>query len=127
MAAKPKSKSKPKSQRQILDEFCEDLKRKAGSGDMEAALLEPEWKDGDAPGTEWLEYAEIGPYELMALKTTAALHAQAPPGAARISWSLAIEEGAKELAGGEASSREEAKEYAYVAYQAANGYLSRAH
>ena len=123
MAVKPT----PKTPRQILDEYCQDLRRDAGAVDMDGALLKPAWKFSDAPGTEWMEFARLGGFELMALKTTDELHAQAPPGAMRISWSLTNTDDEKELAGGEAESREEAKEYAYVAYQAAHGYLSRAH
>ena len=116
----------PKAQiitpRQVVEATCRELKEQAAEVDVKAALLDPKWQPDDGAGTEWVESARLGPYELMAMKTSAMLHSQAPEGAARISWSVTHEDEDDVLAYGEATTREEAKEFAYLIYQAAHGY-----
>jgi hypothetical protein len=113
----------PQTPRETLEAHRCLLKGKAGEPDMQKALLEPTWAVGEAPGTEVLEFAHLGVFTLYAAKTTDAQHKQAPKGAARISWSLVSEKANDLLAGGGAASMEDAKEYAYLAYQAAHGFI----
>ena len=70
-----------------------------------------------------MQYAHLGVFTLYAAKTTEAQHKQAPKGAARISWSLVSEQANDLVAGGGAATMEDAKEYAYLAYQAAHGFI----
>ena len=113
----------PQTPRETLEAHRRLLKDKAGEVDMKKALLEPIWAVGEAPGTEVLQLAHLGALTLYAAKTTDAQHRQAPKGAARISWSLVSEEPDELMAAGGAASIEEAKDYAYLAYQAAHGFI----
>jgi hypothetical protein len=113
----------PESPREILEANRRHLKSKAGEPDMAKAELIPIWKPGKAPGSEAMEQAELGDFTLYAAKTTEAMHKQAPPGAARISWSIASEVSDSIIGGGAAVNMTEAKEYAYLAYQAACGVI----
>lgn len=113
----------PQSPREVLEAHRRLLKETAGEPDMERALLEPTWAVGEAPGTEVMQFAHLGAFTLYAAKTTQAQHKQAPKGAARISWSLVSEEVNDVVAGGGAASIGDAKEYAYLAYQAAHGFI----
>ena len=114
---------KPQTPREILEAHRRLLKNKADGLDMAKASLEPRWAVGEAPGTEVMQYATLGDFTLYAAKTTEAQHKTAPKGAARISWSLVSAEANDVVAGGGAPSIEEAKDYAYLAYQAAHGYI----
>lgn len=113
----------PQSPREVLEAHRRLLKETAGGPDMEKALLEPIWAVGEAPGTEVMQFAQLGVFSLYAAKTTEAQHKQAPKGAARISWSLVSEKVNDVVAGGGAASIGDAKEYAYLAYQAAHGFI----
>jgi len=113
----------PQSPRETLEAHRRLLKGKAGEPDMKKALLKPTWAVGEAPGTELLQFAQLGHFSLYAAKTTEAQHKQAPKGAARISWSLVSEKINDVVAGGGAASMEDAQEYAYLAYQAAHGFI----
>ena len=113
----------PQTPREPLEAHRRILKGKAGEPDMKKALLEPTWAIGEAPGTEVMQYAHLGVFTLYAAKTTAAQHKPAPMGAARISWSLVSEQANDLVAGGGAATMEDAKEYAYLAYQAAHGFI----
>ena len=114
----------PQTPRETLEAHRRILKGKAGEPDMNKALLEPTWAVGEAPGTEVLQYAHLGVFTLYAAKTTEAQHKQAPKGAARISWNLMMSDQANDfVAGGGAATMEDAKEYAYLAYQAAHGFI----
>lgn len=109
--------------RQAVEATCRKMAADAEEIDMKAALLDPHWLPGEAPHTEWMEKAILGPYELMVLKTDMMLHSQhGPEGAVRISWSLAHDDEPAPITGGPATTKEEAKEFAYLAYQAVNGY-----
>ena len=113
----------PQTPRETLEAHRRILKGKAGKPDMTKALLEPTWAVGEAPGTEVMQYAHLGVFTLYAAKTTEAQHKQAPKGAARISWSLVSELADDLVAGGGAATMDDAKEYAYLAYQAAHGFI----
>ena len=113
----------PQTLRETLETHRRLLKSKAGGLDMAKALMEPSWAVGEAPGTEVLQHARLGDFTLYAAKTTQAQHKKAPRGAARISWNLVSEKANDVVAGGGAPSMEEAKEYAYLAYQAAHGFI----
>ncbi len=113
----------PRSPRETLEAHRRLLKGKAGEPDMKKALLEPTWAVGEAPGTEVLHFAHLGIFTLYAAKTTDALHKKAPKGAARISWSIVSEKSNDLVAGGGAATMEDAEEYAYLAYQAACGFI----
>ena len=113
----------PQTPRDTLEAHRRLLKSKAGEPDMAKALMEPTWVVGEALGTEVMQYAQLGNFTLYAAKTTEAQHKTAPKGAARISWSLVSAKVNDVVAGGGAGSIEEAKDYAYLAYQAANGFI----
>lgn len=113
----------PETPWEILEANRRHLKSKAGDPDPVKAGLVPTWKPGKAPGTEAMEMAELGDITLYAARTSEAMHKQAPPGASRISWSIASEASDSIIGGGAAASMAEAKEYAYLAYQAACGVI----
>ena len=113
----------PQTPRETLEAHRRLLKSKAGTPDMAKALMEPSWAVGEAPGTELLQFAHLGDFTLYAASTTEAQHKKAPKGAARTSWNLVSEKADDVVAGGGAPSMEEAKEYAYLAYQAAHGFI----
>ena len=113
----------PQTPREILEAHRRLLKNRADRLDMAKALLEPSWVVGEAPGTEVMQYAQLGDFTLYAATTTEAQHKTAPKGAARISWNLASTTADDVIAGGGAPSMDEAKAYAYMAYQAANGFI----
>jgi len=113
----------PDTPRETLEKYRRHLKSKAGEPDLAKAELIPTWTPSKAPGSEVMEQAEMGDYTLYAARTTEAMHKQAPPGASRISWSIASEVSDSIIGGGAAASMAEAKEYAYLVYQAACGVI----
>ena len=113
----------PQTPREIMETHRRLLKSRVEKIDMVQASLIPAWTAGDAPGAEWIEYAQMGDYTLYAAKTAAALHSTAPKGAARISWNVTSSKADDVVAGGGAMSIAEAKDYAYLVYQAAFGYI----
>ena len=113
----------PQTPRETLEAHRRILKGKAGEPDMKKALLEPTWAIGEAPGTEVRHIAHLVVFPLSPPKTTSAHQKLPPMGAARISWSLVSEQANDLVAGGGAATMEDAKEYAYLAYQAAHGFI----
>lgn len=113
----------PQTDREILEAHRRLLKGKAGAPDMAKAMMEPTWAVGEAPGTEVLQLAHLSPFTLYAAKTTEAQHKKAPKGAPRVSWSLVSDKSDDVVAGGGAASINDAKDSAYLAYQAAHGYI----
>ena len=113
----------PETPREILEANRRHLKEKAGQPDHAKAEVKPIWQPGEAQGTEAMEMAEMGDLTLYAAMTSEALHKRAPKGAPRVSWSIASRKADAIIGGGAAASMEEAKEYAYLTYQAAHGVI----
>ncbi len=110
----------PDTPREIFEASRRDLRSKVETPDPVMAEQQPRWKVGEAPGTE---YAEMGDLTLYAVRTTPEAFATAPPGTLRVSWCILSEQEDDVIAGGGADSIADAKEYAYLCYQAAYGVI----
>jgi len=113
----------PETPREILEANLRHLKAEAGEPNWAKAESKPTWRSAEAPGTEAMEMAEMGDHTLYAATTTEETHKHAPKGAPRVSWSIASQKADAIIGGGGASSMEDAKEFAYLAYQAACGVI----
>lgn len=119
---------KAETPQEMLDRTVRELKRRAGPPDVEKAHLAPRWADSatmreNNPFMEVAEVAEVGGYVLTAIRVSDTALKQAPKGAPKVSWGLHDIEDFSALAGGSAGSVEEARRFAYVAYQAAHGVI----
>ncbi len=115
----------PDTPLEVLEANCQHLKSKAGTPNQARAALRPVWHLGQAPGTDAIEMAELGDLTLYAAITSADVHRNAPEGVSRISWSIASEKADSIIGGGAAGDMDEAKQFAYTAYQAAHGVVKR--
>jgi len=113
----------PDTPREVLEANRRHLRSKVETPDPVKAAQVPVWKVGEAPGTEYVEIAEMGDLTLYAARTTEELHSKAPSGASRVSWSITSEKADAVIGGGGAATIEEAKEYATLCYQAAYGVI----
>lgn len=114
--------------REVLYRTARELRRRAGQPNLGKAQLVPRWADSktmreENPFMEVAEVAQLVGYFLTAIQVSDAALRQAPSGAPKVSWGLHDVEEFMPLAGGPASSIEEARQFAYVAYQAAHGVI----
>ena len=113
----------PTTPRDILEATRRHLRSKVQTPDLEKAEQKPVWEVGEAPGTEHAEIAEMGDLTLYAVRTTPEVFKTAPSGTLRVSWSILSEEEDSVIGGGGAESIADAKQYAYLCYQAAYGVI----
>ena len=116
------SKAEAMTTREILETHRRRLKEGAGDVDLDQALRLPVWRSSSAPGAELHEEAELGELILYATKTTDAVYRMSPGETWRFAWNVMDEDGAF-VAGGGVDSMEEAREFAYLAYQSYHGFI----
>ncbi len=112
----------------MLNRTVRELKQRAGAPDLAKAQLVPTWADSQTmreanPFMEVAEVAEVDGYILTAIEVSDAALKKAPKGAPKVSWGLHGVEDFAPLAGGTATDIEQAKRFAYGAYQAAHGVI----
>ena len=113
----------PNTGREILESNRRHLKSLAGEPDLRKAEQKAEWEQSASPGADLFEIAEMGELRLNAAKTSEETHKKAPKGAWRISWFIRSHKTETVIAMGGADTMEEAKDFAYLAYQAAYGVI----